>query len=170
VFAEGNSFLAQLFYAMLCESRAEIYKMEGNSLIAFSPSGVSLFLLDNDPYWNDDTERTVSLLKDIAFDPTIIVLGSLNSIGKCKPGGGHTCLSEDLKNRQRPGPDQNKRRSDTFSTAFRTSRLVKHFGRHLPNNCQADFKNCKRGGGHTCIPGPINTNAEELVRVILNKL
>jgi len=149
VFAEGNSFLAQLFYTILCASHAHIWKLHtGNSLIAFSPSGASVFLLNNHAYWNRDTYRTVSLLKDIAFDPTVIVLGSLIN----------RSVADEVQ------------RTKTFSSEFNTSRLVKHFGRHLPTYCSADFTNCGYGkAGHTCIPGPINTNAEELVRLILNE-
>merc|ERR1712107_801834 len=81
----GNSILAQLLYTVLCESQAEIWKIDGtasNSIIAFSQSGASMFLLDNHDFWNFNTSRSMALLKDIGFEPTVIVFGDFNGGGE----------------------------------------------------------------------------------------
>lgn len=150
VYAEGNSILAQLLYTVLCESQAEIWKIDGtasNSIIAFSQSGASMFLLDNHDFWNYNTSRSMALLKDIGFEPTVIVFGDFN-------GGGEKFSKT--------------RRGNIFKNQFNRSLSVSVPGR-FPSTCCADFSNCREVGCiHGCFPGPIIRDAEDLVRAILH--
>jgi len=150
VYAEGNSVLAQLLFTVLCNSHAKVWKISRscNSVFAIAKSGASMFLLDNHEFWNLNTSRSMALLKNIGFDPTVIVYGDFNSRGE---------LSK-------------TERRDMFKNAFDRSRLV-NFTPRKQKTCCADWKNCAPGVAgcvHGCFPGPINRDAEDLVRAILH--
>lgn len=151
VYAEGNSVLAQLLFTVLCNSHAKVWKINGvlsNSDFAFAKSGASMFLLDNHNFWNLNTSRSMVLLKEIGFDPTVIVYGDFNFRGEFSK----------------------TERRDMFKNTFDRSRLV-NFTPRDASPCCAEFRNCgpgKPGCGHGCFPGPINRDAEDLVRAILH--
>ena len=147
IFAEGNSYLAQLIITVLCNSDVNVWHLEKgtNDFFAYSLSNdAALLLLDNDVYWNLNQIKTSELLKR-HFTPTTILLGSLNS----KP--------------EEPAPLP--MREMFYRECFPQSVMVQYAGRWLPNTCRADFTHCRQeSGGHTCIPGPINAFAENFVR------
>eukprot|EP00746_Dinoflagellata_sp_MGD_P005926 gnl/MRDRNA2_/MRDRNA2_111493_c0_seq1.p1 gnl/MRDRNA2_/MRDRNA2_111493_c0~~gnl/MRDRNA2_/MRDRNA2_111493_c0_seq1.p1 ORF type:complete len:309 (+),score=35.09 gnl/MRDRNA2_/MRDRNA2_111493_c0_seq1:72-998(+) len=159
-FGEGHSFFAQKIYTILCESNASVWKFEnGNSLFAYSStSDASIFLLDNDPYWNNNTTKTIALLKDIEYEPHVISLGSLNN-GTTRDGGIQYTWGE---------PASDEKRLQTYGQAFKSAVTVPHFGLRLQANCRANH--CEQREGHQCIPGPISDDAGQFAMEVLQTL
>jgi hypothetical protein len=91
IFVHGHSHLANLVTSLICQSRAstEVWKissvessMNGNSLIAFSPSNnVSLLMFSNEYTTWDKLEKIQHISQYLAllnFTPHLIVLGKIN--------------------------------------------------------------------------------------------
>ncbi len=150
VFCEGNSFLAQLMYAIICESSFEdVWTLGGNSLLAYSrKNAILVFIIDNDQRWQgmDDPYNIINFLKKIQFVPDQIILGYNNYMNQ----------------------GLNKRRVDIYMKEFPTISITNLLDYHLPGNCHADFKNCAVGNGHQCLPGPLFRNAEDLACSMIN--
>lgn len=155
-FGEGNSYFAQLIYTIVCESDVEIYKFEnGNSLYAYSSvNDASILLFDNDPL-NLHTQKTIHLLKDVQYDPTVISLGSLNTDPKERT---HMDRDHRLKNLNE--------RQNTYMKAFSATPVIPYGEQKGGSNCEANFLNCVKGGSHQCIPGPISSHAALFVNII----
>lgn len=167
VYAEGNSYFAELITQVACESNAEVWKfVQGNSLLASAPSSnATVLLFDNHPYWMCSPKSAISLLKDIGYTPDVVVLGPVNS---GLPGDKAACAN----------PVDQEARKRAWASAFSSSKIVdRAFGTGkeevpgtellLPTECKADFANCGTGPGHQCFPGPMSANAEALVRDII---
>jgi hypothetical protein len=118
---------------------------KSNSLFISIPLlNVSILLIDNYDYYNYHTNRTISVLKEIGFLPTIISMGRLNREKRFKT-----------------------RRYSAFYHAFPCSH-IHIYHQHLPINCQADFKDCLYNShGHQCLPGPTLRYAEYLAQELI---
>jgi hypothetical protein len=118
---------------------------KSNSLFITIPLlNISILLIDNYDYYNYHTNRTISVLKEIGFIPTIISMGRLN----------------------REKRFQTKRYS-AYYYGFPCSH-IHIYHQHLPINCQADFKDCLYNSyGHQCLPGPTLRYAEYLAQELI---
>jgi len=155
IYIEGNSWMGQLVTTIICNTNnVRVWLLggtneTGNRFVGQAEqSGVSLFLMSNSELQNKPNE-TVQLLKSINFVPNYIVRGNVNHDMDPK-------LS-------------NIRHMSVFWEAFPNATYMPHFGRRLPQTCEADFTNCKDSNhGHTCTPGPINSYAQDFVSSIQN--
>ena len=91
-------------------------------------------------------------------DPTLVVLGDFNK-----------------RNDMRIWTKQMEPKacSSEWTRAFPDAIVMAYSGRHLPDDCAADFTDCVHrvhGSPHTCLPGPINRYAEAMVAKSLTKL
>lgn len=173
IFAEGNSYFAEILYSWFCETSAyylnpvtnnttnfvhnnihntfsiKIWKIDhnANSMFVYIPEkDISLFLLDNDKVWNLDTKKTVKALKLLGYEPSIIVLGQLN---------------DELKYVVSP------LRYSLYAESFNTASIIIHHSKLLLG-CMAEFQDCIDSRyGHQCVPGPILRYTEEFARLII---
>ena len=150
---EGNSILAEPLFTIVCESAADVWKLDGrisNSVLAHvDAANVTLLAFDNDPVWNRDADRTAELLTSMQYVPSVIVLGDLN-------GDSH---QNDVGNRTR-----------AFRSWFPHATVLDWTGRNIGDGCRAaPFNDCRAvSGGHTCMPGPLYRDAERLSRAMLD--
>ena len=84
IFAEGNSYLAEIVYTLVCHTEgADLWNsgQVGNDIFVHVPSrNVSLLLIDNDDMYNRDSAAMVNFLSH-GFAPDLILLGNLNGAG-----------------------------------------------------------------------------------------
>jgi len=155
---EGNSWLAEHINTIVCNTNDETHTwnldgLKTNSLFSYLPhKNTVMLLISNDSKWTRNPQMIKRLWNELSLVPTIIVLGTLNWDFK------HEHLPDRIK---------------MYHEMFPTTPLLNYSGRRLPNNCTADFYNCKNIGipkGHTCIPGPILRFTECLVRLLLQTI
>mmetsp|Transcript_19968 Transcript_19968/g.34355 ORF Transcript_19968/g.34355 Transcript_19968/m.34355 type:complete len:314 (-) Transcript_19968:315-1256(-) len=158
IYIEGNSWMAELVYTAICNSDVDRTWLLGgitaNSIfVNVMRTNVTLLLVSNHPL-QGDPEKSTMLLKDINFNPDVIVRGSTN---------------EDCRN---GNPNLELQHMQIYTGQFPNAPYIERKGQPLvPNICRADFSNCNYGkNGHTCLPGPVNTNSELLVQKILSVL
>jgi hypothetical protein len=150
IYAEGNSYLAQIIISWICNapsSTARYFKLDGNdtnSLLVYEQKNdLLLLLIDNDVKWNAHPRKTVLTLRNL-FDPDVIVVGDLNGFEEMRP-----------------------QRVNLFLFFWPNALLVSMFGRRFKCNCGADFHDCQQWCGHQCIPGPIIREAEIFAQRII---
>lgn len=151
IYVDGNSIIGQLISTIICNSKHvdHVWLLEGstsNSLFVKSTQpNITLLLVCNSIKLQNSPADTLTFMKTINFTPDYIIRGITNN--KVKNDDHHKIFTEEFP----------------FATYLNTT--INH--RNLPDNCRADFRNCEQGIGHTCLPGPVNTFAEQLVRNIL---
>eukprot|EP00529_Nitzschia_sp_RCC80_P020795 CAMPEP_0113519022 /NCGR_PEP_ID=MMETSP0014_2-20120614/43297_1 /TAXON_ID=2857 /ORGANISM="Nitzschia sp." /LENGTH=399 /DNA_ID=CAMNT_0000416711 /DNA_START=87 /DNA_END=1286 /DNA_ORIENTATION=+ /assembly_acc=CAM_ASM_000159 len=174
IVVEGNSWMAELVYTIICNTESvQVWLLDGdinNSIFAYTPiKNISLMLISNHYPLNESPENSLSFLNDIQYTPNYIVRGTIN---------GYAAGSIKLRLKHRK----------IFMAKFPQASYLEYVGRRLPTSCRADFHDCEDittmkictkftdsqrkkkeddEGGHTCLPGPINAYAEELVRSIV---
>jgi len=158
ILLEGNSYLAELAFALVCPSSPmDLYVSMGrvntNDLIAYYPeSDVAIVLIANDVRFFHNRTLLPSLLIEHNFHPNYTALSSIN-------------LS-DRHIMRRIYADM----LHTYALVFPGTVFIPMYVPHLRWNCYADSRNCpemhqpaKQGGGHQCIPGPILRDAEAFI-------
>jgi len=161
VFIEGNSWMAEVVDIVVCNTDGvHVWVLdgnEGNSLYAHAPrSNVSLMLLSNVNRLNMFPQEVLSMLKDVEYVPTHVVMGSLNFLQGI--AGNNSLILE---------------HREIFTSQFPEASYLEFFGRQLPTSCASDFRDCinttcGQNPGHTCMPGPINEFAEDFVYSIVH--
>jgi len=120
-------------------------------------SNVTLLLICNHPELQHSPNKTMELLKSANFIPDYIVRGKINKANtNATPEEMHS-INFSTEHR------------DTFLKEFPNASYLKYPGRRLPSTCRADFQNChEKKGKHTCLPGPVNTYAQDFVHAIMS--
>lgn len=158
IYVEGNSHMGELISTIICntvgvESAMMLGGWNGNSLYVKSlQNNAAILLICNHARLQTNPEKSLGLLKKVNFSPNYIIRGSVNEI-HCK---GQTCPT-----------GLGQAHHDIYMAEFPNALYLPFEGRRLPKNCNADFQNCIVGGGHTCLPGPINEYAEDLAKILL---
>ena len=175
VFAEGNSYFAQLVMTIVCNSKVELWQGPANDYLAYSAANDAvLLLLDNDNFWNYQPSVTVAALHR-HFHPTAILLGNLNN----NKADGNWKMVQEIKNWYKKsrgtltsqyGWTSIAQRAQIYRRNFPAA-IVVNFAQTLnlmwkEQTCRADFQNCRahptKKNGHQCMPGPVNVIAERL--------
>jgi hypothetical protein len=150
IYAEGNSFFGQIITEIMCNTKKAVFwSVDGNhtnSMVAHIPTkNITVVLLDNDDSWTMHPSKVSHAFEMLRRQLDFIVVGSINFDSR-------SIVS----------------RTDDYKSRFPTARVVNWAGsKRLPRNCQANFKNCARGGSHQCLPGPAARSSEKLVRLLL---
>jgi hypothetical protein len=160
IFAEGNSFLAEMLYTVICNSNGVVWNVDGtesNSILSVDlDHDVAMLLLDNDDHWTHHHNRTVDMLHEAMDQPDLVVLGDLNNY-QCAQRD--TCKS-----------DAHLRKA-AWRKSFPGAVIMAYDGRLVPAGCEANFNNCRNSNeNHACFPGPINQVAETMVGDMLVSL
>lgn len=152
IYADGNSYLAQLMYTIICENDEEsvIWKLghEGaNSLLVYyNQTDIAILLIDNQDNLSLYNNATISWLRKVGYKPDLLIIGRNN-------------MKYEYKNW-----------STEKHHALRTSALIQEFPgailiswlySHLPCGCATNY--CGLSCYHQCFPGPLARNAELLV-------
>ncbi|CAE7720714.1 unnamed protein product, partial [Symbiodinium sp. CCMP2456] len=163
IFAVGNSVLAELLEAAVCNHNWDFVfpdpDMEANSFLAHNIiHNITMLLVSNDPAFDgaDDLRSPVRLARILR--PQIIVLGTLNE-QKYTWGGDVFRMNN---------------RRHLLVQEFPDAAVVDLAGKHVGSCCPADLYNCRRPWKcerntyehHECIPGPILRYAEQFVDVL----
>ena len=163
IFAIGNSVLAELLEAVLCNHNWDFVfpdpNSTTNSFIAHNViNNITMLLVSNDPTIDGAADLWSPVRLARLVQPQIIVLGTLNA----RPHwwGGNI-------------PRMNQRRH-LLVKQFPDAAVVDLAGKHVGDCCPADLRNCKRPSKcetktyerHECIPGPILRYAEQFVDVL----
>mmetsp|Transcript_39274 Transcript_39274/g.71941 ORF Transcript_39274/g.71941 Transcript_39274/m.71941 type:complete len:448 (+) Transcript_39274:70-1413(+) len=162
IYMDGNSFMGELVYTVICNTENVdtwlLGGVTGNSLLVRSlQSNVTLLLICNHPELQHSPNKTMELLKSANFIPDYIVRGKINKANtNATPEEMHS-INFSTEHR------------DTFLKEFPNASYLKYPGRRLPSTCRADFQNChEKKGKHTCLPGPVNTYAQDFVHAIMS--
>lgn len=151
VYAEGNSFLAQLLHTVACANADRVWKLgrepNGNSILASFPNGATMLLIDNDSIQKKENFNDKLLPLVRLFDPTALMFSRVNFITALE-------LAE---------------RRGVLLTEYPTRLHMDLVGRYVGDKCCAHEcrdrqPNDPHIGCHVCVPGPVARGAEELVR------
>lgn len=172
---EGNSYLAQLISAWICESsEGRIWERKfGFSYFAQYDSGQKVLLLANDNFFNHNMSRTIEIVQKLIGIPDIIILGNLNNAlflqsVKASPRNLNYTHFEKFVAKNLTLI----KRIDTWSAQYPGASLIPldivgdlvPFCISVNGTCSGD------GRGHTCMPGPILRSVEYLFDCIVGIL
>lgn len=149
IYADGNSYLAEFIYTIVCESDelSSMWKLgwePGNSLLVYyNETDVAILLIDNEKYLSFSANKTLTWLDSVQFRPDIMILGA---------------------NNHRLKAESHAMRTSSFTQAFPQAILVSWLYNHLPCGCSSNF--CRNECGHQCFPGPMARGVEFLVDLI----
>ena len=178
IYAEGNSYLAQLVYSILCNTDEVdavwlLDGLSGNSLYTQSShKNVSLLLIDNYYDLQLNPPETLTMMNTINYNPDYIIKGPINWRAVENQTNQQIIYIQHKQLFQEEFPN-------ALYLAYRGKQAI-HQARPLPNNCRADFFNCgwddlnsthcekSCTDGHTCLPGPANSYAENFTKHILS--
>eukprot|EP00961_Rhodomonas_salina_P235835 3187481-Rhodomonas_salina.2 len=149
IFAEGNSYLAQLILSLFCWSSVamEVWQgPRGNDYFArVAAVNLSFLLIDNDKTFQKSEatyKQLLQLVKQLCGQPDIAILGAVNFA---------------------PSNVTNNR-TKWYEEAFPGAILMPQPGRKH-QTCWADSQDCSpKGRDHLCLPGPGLRAAEALMK------
>lgn len=156
IFFEGNSYLAEVLYSIICETNPSVIVQFGsatNDILAHYPeANVTIFGIDNGERLQTHFHRITQLMQEVHYCPTFVILGSVN-------------YHFDPAN---PSISINLERQNWYQSIWPNATILPWFASHLGTDCKADGQDCLPGEGHQCFPGPVLRTAEHLMERLLS--
>lgn len=172
ILLEGDSYLAQTFFAWVCESnwiqskqsiklingelnkeirlwRGDIYTTN-NGYVQIADTSVQILLIDNDYKLQSNVSNLVHILTSNGFIFDTIILGTYPDPDPLRPS-----MNERISTMSSAWPD---------ARVYGCNRI-----QLIGCDCLAEFKNClNHTCGHQCSPGPMLRQIEALAAVVMD--
>lgn len=159
IFAEGNSLLAEKLYYLVCETNKVLLNNKhlssggldalikpgyNDMFLHLSINNLLLVLFDN--HYSLDTAHVINILRKIAVQPTIIIIGHTNT-------GGFT---------------EDSARFHAYHTAFPNVPLINQTFGFSHRSCTAPYCKNDLSHHHQCSPGSsVIADAQDLIEIIM---
>lgn len=162
IFFEGNSYLAQIMFSLICETNpTAVYRLDRNTndIIAYySESDVLILGIDNDKELQTHPSEVTTLLKSVGFYPVYLIVGPSN-FDRTASNSNQTMTYKD--------------RLMMFYSAWPESVLVPLQYYHAQTDCAADFLQCHAfppfHHHHQCFPGSMIPIAQRIMDHLQNE-
>lgn len=155
IFFDGNSYLAQVMYALICETNATaVYRMNfhSNDILAYyAESDVTILGIDNNyPLQEQSPVVIANILKSIGFNPIFLIVGPVNSLYLSEEGQKMSVTDRIIM----------------YYSVWKDAVLIPMRYHRIMHVCSADFiYHCQptKNIQHQCFPGPMMPMAERLM-------